>query len=115
VNSVHPFPLFFAGLFVVLMWTIVRSNANLHQLFDAFNSLSKDCWGFLLIIVGCIMYSTGLSAGEKDHGLPMLILGWGGKMLTGELQSAIQTTVTKPAPEPTPATPLPEPKPEVKT
>ena len=89
----NPFQFFFFGLFVMLMYTIWKQKATLSQLFDAVNSLGESAWGFLVIIVGCIMYYVGMAIGEKDHGVALLILGWGGKMLTGEVKAAIQSTI----------------------
>ena len=110
-----PFQYFFLGIFVILLIVIIFSRPNLHQLFDAVNSIGENPMALIVIIIGCIMLIESKSYGIDD-GLAGGLITLGGYMLRSQLQTAATKKlealppVTGPTPSPAPevpATPLP--------
>ena len=110
-----PFQFFFLGIFILLFVVVIFSRPNLHQLFDAINSIGENPMALIVIIVGCIMLIESKNYGIDD-GLAGGLITLGGYMLRSQLQTAATkklealppvTTDTKPVAPEVPATPLP--------
>ena len=109
-----PFQYFFLGIFVLLLVVIIFSRPNLHQLFDAVNSIGENPMALIVIVIGCTMLIECKNYGIDDA-LAGGLITLGGTMLKSQLQTAAVkkfealppvTTDPPKAPE-VPATPLP--------
>ena len=82
-----PFQYFFLGIFLILLIVVIISRPNLHQLFDAVNSIGENPMAIIVIIIGCIMLIECKNY-AIDDALAGGLITLGGTMLKSQLQTA---------------------------